>query len=84
MPRSGLGCKGIRPRNTPGLIDADYQGEIVVCLYNGSPDWLTVNRMDRIAQLVFMFAIHPELHVVSEFSQTTARGTGGFGSTGKA
>lgn len=82
MPRSGLGCMGVRPRNTPGLIDADYQGEIIVCLYNGSSEWLTVNRMDRIAQLVFMFAIHPEFKVVTEFTKDTARGAGGFGHTG--
>lgn len=83
MPRSGLGCKGIRPRNAPGLIDADYQGELVVCLYNESDDVVEVQPMDRIAQLVFMFAAHPKFKTVKEFSDSTKRGTGGFGSTGK-
>lgn len=82
MPRSGLGCKGVKPRNTPGLIDADYQGEIVVCLYNESNDSVHIKPMDRIAQLVFMIALHPVLKVVDEFDNITDRGEGGFGSTG--
>jgi dUTP pyrophosphatase len=83
MPRSGLGCKGVKPRNTPGLIDADYQGEIIVCLYNEGNDSVHINPMDRIAQLVFTLAIHPVMQVVEEFSNTTERGANGFGSTGK-
>jgi len=83
MPRSGLGCKGIRPRNAPGLIDADYQGEVVVCLYNGSKEPFEVKRHDRIAQMVFMLAWHPIFTAVDEFSLKTARGVGGFGSTGQ-
>lgn len=83
MPRSGLGCKGVKPRNTPGLIDADYQGEIVVCLYNEGSETVHINPMDRIAQLVFMIALHPKLEVVKEFDTVTARGSNGFGSTGK-
>ena len=83
MPRSGLGCKGVKPRNTPGLIDADYQGEIIVCLYNEGNDSVHIQPMDRIAQLVFTLAIHPVMQQVQEFSNETERGANGFGSTGK-
>jgi dUTP pyrophosphatase len=83
MPRSGLGCKGVKPRNTPGLIDADYQGEIIVCLYNEGNDSVHIQPMDRIAQLVFTLAIHPVMQQVQEFSNATERGANGFGSTGK-
>ena len=83
MPRSGLGCKGVKPRNTPGLIDADYQGEIIVCLYNEGNESVHIQPMDRIAQLVFTLAIHPVMQQVEEFSNTTERGANGFGSTGK-
>ena len=83
MPRSGLGCKGVKPRNTPGLIDADYQGEIIVCLYNEGNEVVHINPMDRIAQLVFTIALHPNLEVVTDFSHETDRGANGFGSTGK-
>lgn len=82
MPRSGLGCKGIRPYNTPGLIDADYQGEIIICLHNGSDDIFKVKQYDRIAQLVFMFAMHPIMTLVDQFTVNTTRGNNGFGSTG--
>jgi len=83
MPRSGLGCKGVKPRNTPGLIDADYQGEIIVCLYNEGSESVHIQPMDRIAQLVFTIALHPKFEVVTEFSNETERGENGFGSTGK-
>lgn len=83
MPRSGLGCKGVKPRNTPGLIDADYQGEIIVCLYNEGNESVHIRPMDRIAQLVFTIALHPYLEIVTEFSNDTSRGDGGFGSTGR-
>jgi dUTP pyrophosphatase len=83
MPRSGLGCKGVKPRNTPGLIDADYQGEVIVCLYNEGNESVHIQPMDRIAQLVFTLAIHPVMQQVQEFSNATERGVNGFGSTGK-
>jgi dUTP pyrophosphatase len=83
MPRSGLGCKGIRPRNVPGLIDADYQGEVMLCMHNESDDFVTIQPMDRIAQLVFMLALHPQFMKVTQFSTDTSRGANGFGSTGK-
>ncbi len=83
MPRSGLGCKGVKPRNTPGLIDADYQGEIIVCLYNEGNESVRIRPMDRIAQLVFTIALHPFMEVVTDFSHETVRGANGFGSTGE-
>lgn len=83
MPRSGLGCQGVKPQNAPGLIDADYQGEIIVCLYNESNDSVHIRPMDRIAQLIFTIALHPFLEVVTDFSNETVRGANGFGSTGE-
>lgn len=83
MPRSGLGCKGVKPRNAPGLIDADYQGEIIVCLYNEGNESVHIRPMDRIAQLVFTIALHPFMEVVTDFSHETVRGANGFGSTGE-
>lgn len=82
MPRSGLGCRGLRPRNVPGLIDADYQGEVILCMYNESEEFVTIKPMDRIAQLVFMISMQPKFMYVTHFSTETARGEGGFGSTG--
>ena len=83
MPRSGLGCKGVKPRNTPGLIDAVYQGEIIECLYNEGNESVHIRPMDRIAQLVFTIALHPFMEVVTDFSHETVRGANGFGSTGE-
>lgn len=84
LPRSGLGTKGIVLANTVGLIDSDYRGEIIVMAYNRNPRESTkfkVNEGDRVAQLVFFSPIQADLQVVSEIN-TTARGEGGFGSTG--
>ena len=83
MPRSGLGIKGILPANVLGLIDSDYQGELMVYLKNHGNEPYLVSNGDRIAQLVFMPIEHVMFSVVSEFSYTTERGEGGFGSTGK-
>ena len=82
MPRSSLGCKGLKPRNVPGLIDADYQGEIILCMHNETDDFVTIQPMDRIAQLVFMLAVHPNFMTVTNFGHETSRGVNGFGSTG--
>lgn len=82
-PRSGLAYKnGITVLNSPGTIDADYRGEIGVILVNLSAEDFIVNDGERIAQLVF--ARHDQANFVEvvELSET-ARGTGGFGSTGK-
>ena len=82
MPRSGLGVRGILPANVLGLIDSDYQGELMVYLKNYSHNEFLVQNGDRIAQLVFMPVEHVMFSSVLEFSHATERGTGGFGSTG--
>ncbi len=82
LPRSGLGSKGYVLSNLVGLIDGDYQGEIIVTLWNASEDEFTVKQFDRIAQLMFVPVFHAPLVTVSEFSRKTRRGTNGFGSTG--
>ena len=84
LPRSGLGTKhGIVLGNLTGLIDSDYQGQIFVSLWNRSQAAFTVNPMERIAQLVFVPVAQVEWNVVEEFT-ASARGAGGFGSTGKS
>jgi len=83
LPRSGLGHKhGIVLGNLVGLIDSDYQGQVMVSLWNRSEAAFTINPMDRIAQLVVVPVVQVKLNVVEEFS-ASGRGTGGFGSTGK-
>lgn len=83
LPRSGLGAKyGIVLGNLVGLIDSDYQGELMVCLWNRSETSYTVSKGERIAQLVFTPVLHPELVQVEEFV-ASERGDGGFGSSGK-
>ena len=81
--RSGIACKrGLAPANKVGVIDSDYRGEILVALYNQSGAPQTIERGERIAQIV----ITPYLAVQFEQAETlddTARGDGGFGSTGK-
>ena len=83
LPRSGLGHKnGIVLGNLVGLIDADYQGELMVSCWNRGQTAFTINPGERIAQLVFVPVIRAEFETVDEF-HASARGTGGFGSTGK-
>jgi len=83
LPRSGLGHKhGIVLGNLVGLIDSDYQGQVMVSLWNRSDATFTINPMDRIAQLVVVPVVQVKLNVVEEFS-ASGRGAGGFGSTGK-
>lgn len=82
LPRSGLGHKhGIVLGNLVGLIDSDYQGELMVSTWNRGQDHFTIEPGDRIAQLVFVPVVQAEFDVVTEFQQTE-RETGGFGSTG--
>ena len=82
LPRSGLGHKhGIVLGNLVGLIDSDYQGPLMVSLWNRSADVFEVNVGDRIAQLVIIPIVQTELEIVEEFT-TSDRGTGGFGHTG--
>lgn len=82
LPRSGLGAKnGIVLGNLVGLIDSDYQGPLMVSLWNRGRTAFTIQPLDRIAQLVVVPVVQVELEVVEEFA-ASARGAGGFGSTG--
>lgn len=81
--RSGLATReGLRPANCVGVIDSDYRGEVMVALHNDSPVPRTVKHGERIAQLVVMPYLPVAFEEASELSDT-ARGEGGFGSTGK-
>ncbi|MEO0400350.1 MAG: dUTP diphosphatase [Pseudomonadota bacterium] len=81
-PRSGLAAKhGISCVNAPGTIDADYRGEVKIILINHGTEAVTINRGDRIAQIVFAPVFQAAFEEVSSLDET-ARGTGGFGSTG--
>jgi dUTP pyrophosphatase len=83
LPRSGLGHKhGIVLGNLVGLIDSDYQGEVMVSVWNRSKEAFTINPLDRIAQLIVVPVVQVKLNVVEEFV-ASRRGAGGFGSTGK-
>jgi len=84
LPRSGLGHKhGIVLGNLVGLIDSDYQGPLMVSVWNRGSLAFTLNPMERIAQLVVVPVQHVTFKVVDDFS-ASARGTGGFGSSGRA
>lgn len=81
--RSGLATKrGLAPSNKVGVIDSDYRGEIMVSLYNQSDVAQTVEPRERIAQFVVVPFLHAEFEEHAELSET-ARGEGGFGSTGR-
>ncbi len=83
LPRSGLGHKhGLVLGNLVGLIDADYQGPLMVSCWNRSQTAYTIEPGDRIAQLVFLPVVRTQFTIVNEF-QETARGSGGFGHSGK-
>ena len=83
LPRSGLGAKnGIVLGNLVGLIDSDYQGPLMVSLWNRGKSPFTIQPMDRIAQLVLVPVLQVEFEVVDDFA-ASARGAGGFGSTGR-
>ena len=83
LPRSGLGAKnGIVLGNLVGLIDSDYQGPLMVSLWNRGKAPFTIQPMDRIAQLVLVPVLQVEFEVVDDFA-ASARGAGGFGSTGR-
>ncbi|MEZ0232345.1 MAG: dUTP diphosphatase [Methylophilaceae bacterium] len=84
LPRSGLGHKhGIVLGNLVGLIDSDYQGQLLVSCWNRSKESFMLNPMERIAQLVIVPVIQASFTVVEEFA-ASERGEGGFGSTGKS
>lgn len=81
--RSGLGHKGVVLGNGTGIIDSDYQGPLKISLLNRSTRPITIESGERVAQLVIMpVASGYKLKVVNDFGDTTARGEGGFGSTG--
>lgn len=83
LPRSGMGHKhGIVLGNLVGLIDSDYQGQLMVSTWNRGHTEFTIQPGDRIAQLVFMPVVQAEFSVVSEFDQSE-RGEGGFGHSGR-
>ena len=83
LPRSGLGHKhGIVLGNLVGLIDSDYQGQLMVSAWNRSDVAFTIEPMERIAQLVIVPVVQAEFNLVDEFS-VSQRGEGGYGSTGK-
>lgn len=95
LPRSGLGGKGLVLGNTVGLIDNDYQGEVIIMAHNRNPAvvkqgmgvgssgmHLTITPGMRLAQMMFLNFAPVDLEVVEDFEEETERGTGGFGSTG--
>ena len=83
LPRSGLGHKhGIVLGNLVGLIDSDYQGQLMVSCWNRSAEPFTIRPGERIAQLVIVPVVQVELEVVSDF-EASARGAGGFGHSGQ-
>jgi dUTP pyrophosphatase len=83
LPRSGLGHKnGIVLGNLVGLIDSDYQGQLMVSTWNRGQAAFTLQPMDRLAQLVVVPVLQVAFNVVEDF-ETSDRGAGGFGSTGK-
>ena len=84
LPRSGLGHKhGIVLGNLVGLIDSDYQGQLMVSAWNRSTVAFTIAPLERIAQLVIVPVVQAQFRVVTEFA-ASQRGAGGYGSTGKA
>ena len=84
LPRSGLGHKhGIVLGNLVGLIDSDYQGQLMVSAWNRSDVAFTIEPMERLAQLVIVPVMQAQFNVVSEFP-ASLRGEGGYGSTGKS
>ena len=85
LPRSGLGHKhGIVLGNLVGLIDSDYQGQLMVSAWNRSDTAFTIEPMEHIAQLVIVPVVQAQFNVVNDFAATSERGAGGYGSTGKA
>ncbi len=83
LPRSGLGHKhGIVLGNLVGLIDSDYQGQLMVSAWNRSSTAFTIAPMERIAQLIIVPVVQAQFNVVDDFPPS-ARGEGGYGSTGK-
>ena len=84
LPRSGLGHKhGIVLGNLVGLIDSDYQGQLMVSAWNRSDVPFTIEPMERIAQMVIVPVVQASFRLVDDFAETSERGSGGYGSTGR-
>jgi dUTP pyrophosphatase len=84
LPRSGMGHKhGIVLGNLVGLIDSDYQGQLMVSAWNRTDLAFTIEPMERIAQLVIVPVVQASFNVVNEFADVSQRATGGYGSTGR-
>ncbi|WP_033394730.1 dUTP diphosphatase [Brachymonas chironomi] len=84
LPRSGLGHKhGIVLGNLVGLIDSDYQGQLMVSLWNRTDSPFVIEPMERVAQMVIVPVVQPQFTLVEEFSGSSERGEGGYGSTGR-
>jgi dUTP pyrophosphatase len=84
LPRSGLGHKhGIVLGNLVGLIDSDYQGQLMVSAWNRSDVPFTIEPMERLAQLVIVPVVQARFRLVTDFEATSERGAGGYGSTGR-
>jgi dUTP pyrophosphatase len=85
MPRSGKGHKeGLVIGNLTGVIDKDYQGQVFISAWNRNRNKsVTIEPMERIAQMLFAPVVHPKFTVVDGFTEDSERGAGGFGSTGK-
>ncbi|MGP9666986.1 dUTP diphosphatase [Psychrobacter sp. AOP31-A1-22] len=85
LPRSGLGHKsGIVLGNLVGVIDADYQGELKISLWNRSNEAYKIQAGDRVAQYAIVPVVRPGFDVVEEFTHASERGEGGFGSSGRS
>ncbi|MDN7176786.1 dUTP diphosphatase [Caballeronia sp. SEWSISQ10-4 2] len=83
LPRSGLGHKhGVVLGNLVGLIDSDYQGQLMISTWNRGATAFTLNPLERLAQLVIVPVVQATFNIVDDFAQSE-RGDGGFGSTGK-
>lgn len=81
VPRSGLGSMGFALRNTVGIIDSDYRGEIIIMATNIGKTPIKINKYDRIAQLLIVPVLLPTLNIVNTLNETE-RNEGGFGHTG--
>lgn len=82
FPRSGIATKrGLRPANCVGVVDSDYRGEVIVALHNDTDEVQSIEPQERIAQMILLPFIEMSFNEVNELSDT-ARGTGGFGSSG--
>jgi dUTP pyrophosphatase len=84
LPRSGLGHRhGVVLGNLVGLIDSDYQGELQLSIWNRMTQPFTINPMDRLAQMAIVPIVKPQWNIVDDFTKSSKRENGGFGSTGR-